>query len=845
MPKKIVPTEKQAEFLVNTEFEGLYGGAAGGGKALDINTPIPTPDGWTTMGDVQPGDIIFGADGQPCTVLAISDVMKDRPCYRVVFDDGSSLVADEDHQWFTYDARDLSAMTRRTDEYRELRRSSRKSRGIGTRPDLSERNRQSAHAQDHNPGSIKTTRMISETLMTRGRKNHAIPVNDAIVTQEQVLPIAPYVLGSWLGDGTSLGNGLTSNDPEIVASIESLGHPVTKRAGRYDYGIAGITTKLRLLGVLGNKHIPSIYLRSSVEQRLDLLRGLMDTDGEVGVDGRSIFTGTNPRLVADVLELCRTLGIKATMRQGVAKIDGRVIGPKWSVGFTTSLPVFRLTRKLSRIPRETRRTTRLRYVASVHPVDSVPVKCIRVDRRDGLFLAGTDMVVTHNSDALMIAASQFLHVPGYSAVLFRRTKPLLSRPGGLISRADRWWRNTGARWVDDDSTWYFPCPQGGYSSITFGYMENEKDKYNWLAYEFQFVGFDELTEFTEGQYKFLFNRMRMTEEMAEAGMILRMRGASNPGNTGHEWVRSRFILRDPWPDNEPYYEEDSDQWLDPPFFIPARLEDNPYVNQKSYLRSLGHLDPVTRQQYLKGNWDASSGGAQLKREWFKPLTAMPYDVVFGVRHWDLAATVPTEGNKNKADWTAGALVLVTSEGRILIHDIERFQGTPGTVEERVRLRTYEDLTIVHEQGFPILTTMEQEGGASGKIVIDHYMNGVLAGFPFVGIVSSGKKELRSVPLANQAEAGNVAVYIDPDAPESAAWIRKFLDELDLYPFGDHDDQVDAVAGATNYLLQGGFVREAIPLVAQQFDWKSGQMTQRSPTGYLPERRSSWRTPALS
>jgi predicted phage terminase large subunit-like protein len=448
-----------------------------------------------------------------------------------------------------------------------------------------------------------------------------------------------------------------------------------------------------------------------------------------------------------------------------------------------------------------------------------------------------------------MAASQFLHVPGYAACLFRRTKPLLVRPGGLISRSERWWKNTSAKWVDDESTWYFPCKGGGSSSITFGYMEHEKDRYNWLAYEFQFVGFDELTEFSETSYKFLFNRLRMTEEMSEAGMTLRMRGASNPGNTGHEWVRSRFINRELWPDGRPYYEEDSDQWLDAPFFIPARLEDNPHVNQKSYMRSLGHLDPVTRQQYLKGNWDAVSGGAQLKREWFKPLSVLPHDVVFGVRHWDLAATVPIEGNsKSKSDFTAGALVLVCSDGRIILHDIVRFQGTPGTVEARVVQTTWEDLTIQGEQGFPILTTMEQEGGASGKIVIDQYANRILAGFPFLGVVSSGKKEFRSIPLANQAEAGNVYVYVDPEQPATSSWIRKFFDEVDLYPYGEHDDQVDAVAGATNHLLSGGFVREAIPAVQNQFAYKERQIENR--IGHtaihrsLPEARSSWRTPAL-
>jgi len=425
------------------------------------------------------------------------------------------------------------------------------------------------------------------------------------------------------------------------------------------------------------------------------------------------------------------------------------------------------------------------------------------------------------SDCLLMGAAQWLHVPGYAAALFRRTKPLLSRPGGLISRAERWWRGSRAKWSDDESTWYFPCDGGGYSSITFGYMEHEKDRFNWLAYEFQRIGFDELTEFTEIMYKFLFNRLRMTTEMERAGMTLGMMGASNPGNLGHEWVRARFILKELWPDGQPYYEEDSDQWLEPPLFVPARVEDNPHVHLKSYLRSLGHMDPVTRQQYLKGNWDAASGGAQLKREWFKVASVLPVNIVYGIRHYDLAATVPIEGNsKSKADWTAGALVLVDDEGRLIIKDIQRYQETPGSVERRIVQQAWADATFSMEHGIPLLTTMEQEPGASGKIVIDHYMNHVLAGFPFKEVRSSGKKEVRSIPLANQAEAGNVWIYVDPDNPDESKWMRKFLDEVDLYPWGEHDDQVDAVSGAANGLLQGGFVHEATKAVTDQFSWRT-------------------------
>lgn len=420
------------------------------------------------------------------------------------------------------------------------------------------------------------------------------------------------------------------------------------------------------------------------------------------------------------------------------------------------------------------------------------------------------------SDALLMGASQYLHVPGYAAILFRRTNPLLSRPGGLMSRAEKWWRNTEARWVEDEKTWYFPCRGGGTSSVTFGYMEHEKNKYDYLAYEFQFIGFDELTEFSEGQYRFLFGRLRRTEMLKEANVPLRMFSASNPGNTGHEWVRSRFISLDPWDEGRlpAYYEEDAGVWVPQSRFIPATLDDNPYIDREGYIRSLAMMDPVLRQQYLKGNWDASAGGAQMSRADFEIIQELPRDLVVGVRHWDIAATAPLPGQETHpdADWSAGALVLLDASGRLIIHDIDRFQGRPHEVETRVLQDAMADLEMGYQLGVPIMTTMEQEPGASGKIVIDHYRSRVLTGYPFMEVRSSGKKEFRSIPLANQAAAHNVKCYRGP-------WIRAFLDEVDTFPYGDHDDQVDAVAGATNGIVGGGFIREAIPAVRELFAWR--------------------------
>lgn len=296
-------------------------------------------------------------------------------------------------------------------------------------------------------------------------------------------------------------------------------------------------------------------------------------------------------------------------------------------------------------------------------------------------------------------------------------------------------------------------------------------------------------------------------------------GNSNPGNVGFEWVRDRFIDLVPWDNGklDAYYEEDADVWVKQPKFVPALLEDNPNVDKKSYLMSMANMDPIERQMYLKGNWRASSGGAQFKREWFaeRMLDDAPHDLIIGVRHWDLAATAPLPGHEeNKdADWTAGSLLFVTARGDILIYDIQRFQGTPGTVEDRVKLQTVLDYELCFEMGIPVLFSIEQEPGASGKIVVADYINRTLAGYPVIGLPSTGNKFLRSIPLSKQAQAGNVWMM-------KGFWNNAFFNEMDLYPFGDHDDQIDSCSGAANQLLDSSFIRQAIPAVSQMFAWRS-------------------------
>jgi hypothetical protein len=189
------------------------------------------------------------------------------------------------------------------------------------------------------------------------------------------------------------------------------------------------------------------------------------------------------------------------------------------------------------------------------------------------------------SDALLMGALQYVHVPGYAALLLRRTFRDLNQPDAIMARSHEWLRGTDARWNDRDKRWTFPSG----ATLTFGYLDTDKDKYQYAGAALQFIGWDEETQFAEAWYTWMFSRLR---KLHGSEVPLRVRGATNPGGVGHEWVRRRFIAK-PDPSRP---------------FVPALLVDNPSVDADSYRLSLAQLDHTTRQQLEHGVWVRDAGG---------------------------------------------------------------------------------------------------------------------------------------------------------------------------------------------------------------------------------------------
>jgi deoxycytidine triphosphate deaminase len=331
------------------------------GKALALDTPVPTPDGWRTMGDLRVGDLVFDEDGRPCEVLAATEPMVGRPCFEVLFSDDTAIVADASHQWVT---------TRKSDR---------------------------KHGK---PASVRTTAEIHTSVRAGDEWNHQVRLAGAAQYPAQELPIDPYVLGVWLGDGTSTAAQVTAGDadPETLAEIAYLiggtGRTGDPETGRYSRN-GSLSSALRNAGLLGNKHVPEQYLRASVPQRLALLQGLMDSDGSIDEHGRCEFVSTNELLAEAVAELAASLGLRPKRRKKTARLNGVDCGPAYQVKFVPDIPVFRLPRKVNRI--KDRRPHSFRAIVAVHEVPSQPVRCIQVSSPSGMFLVTHRYIPTHNS----------------------------------------------------------------------------------------------------------------------------------------------------------------------------------------------------------------------------------------------------------------------------------------------------------------------------------------------------------------------------------------------------------------------------------------------------------------
>jgi len=399
---KLAPYQREIMDALSDHKRVAVRGPHGLGKASTLDTMIPTPCGWSTIGDLSIGDQIFDERGKVCRVVGKSPIWTG-PTYEVEFANGAIEVVHGEHEWNVIDTNNRPKGIRVTDW------------------------------RDHwTLTRTRTTSYLAENLRTpSGQLRWRTPGARQLELSTTALPIDPYTLGVWLGDGSKDGGLICLNrdDAEHIAGRLPAGHFVAsgEMENCRSYRIPGFTAQLRASVLLKNKHIPMAYLRASVEQRRELVRGLFDSDGYRQTGGSDEITLTCKRLADGVAELLRSLGLVVRVREGEAKIDGRVIGPKWRIAARFDFNPYTLERydwtpRGAQASRHTQHT-----IVDIRRVEDRPTQCIEVDSPSHLYLTGRDMIPTHNS------------FTGSILVLwFATTRELAGKDWKVITTASAW-----------------------------------------------------------------------------------------------------------------------------------------------------------------------------------------------------------------------------------------------------------------------------------------------------------------------------------------------------------------------------------------------------------------------
>ena len=399
------------------------------------------------------------------------------------------------------------------------------------------------------------------------------------------------------------------------------------------------------------------------------------------------------------------------------------------------------------------------------------------------------------SDALLMAALQYVDVPGYAAIIFRKTFTDLRLPGALIDRSHEWLMGSPAKWDNQQHTWFFPT-DGEPAKLAFGYLESDRDIYRYQSAEFQFIAFDEVTQHWEDDYLYLFSRLR---RLVDSPVPVRMRSASNPSPPGLLWVKQRFRIKQV---DGKYRGTHSERPC-----ISAFVSDNPYLDQESYIASLQELDPVTREQLLRGDWGVMAS-ARFRRDWARRYTTRGDYLVVNPRmlgerayHFNTCRIFQTvdpaasarEGpgdkdiwreGKKAPSWTVISTWVLTPDGDLCWWDVVRFQKEIPDVLGEIR-KAFAKHVADNKQ--PEFVGIEASGLGIGVFQIM-----VRSGLPVRDLKPRSQDKLvRATDAINRMEQGKVFLPLD------ANWLETCEAELFTWTGHPHEqaDQIDTLAYA--------------------------------------------------
>jgi predicted phage terminase large subunit-like protein len=400
--------------------------------------------------------------------------------------------------------------------------------------------------------------------------------------------------------------------------------------------------------------------------------------------------------------------------------------------------------------------------------------------------------------ALMLEPLKRMKIPHFGATIFRRTNPQIRNEGGLWDASMKLYPLVGGTPRSHVGEWIWP---NGFK-IRFRHLEGDDDIYAQQGAQIPLIGFDELTHFTPYQFWYMLSRNRSV-----TGLPGRIRATTNPDSDS--WVRELvdwYIDKDGYPIPERsgvirYFVREGSEfiWTDTKeelaarhgaesvmsfTFVPARVEDNQELLRvdPSYIARLKMLPPVDRDRLLHGNWNVrETAGLMFKRQWFPVVDAAP--VMENVlRYWDRAATEARPGTD--PDWTVGTKIGRMPNGLHYVIDVCRMRGTPAAVEETIK-------RVASQDGRNVMVAIEQDPGQAGKAEASYYVR-AMQGYNIRTFPVSRDKVTRAKPVSAQAEAGNIMLV-------RGAWNGTFLTELENFPDGSHDDQVDTLSGGFNVL----------------------------------------------
>lgn len=391
----------------------------------------------------------------------------------------------------------------------------------------------------------------------------------------------------------------------------------------------------------------------------------------------------------------------------------------------------------------------------------------------------------------------------FKAVIFRRTYTQINVEGGVWDEASELYPNLGGLAKEGFKEFVFPSG----ATIRFTHLQYDKDRFNWQGSQVPFFGFDELTQFTKKQFEYLvYSRGR-----SNCGVVPYVRATCNPDpdsfvfelvrwyinkDTGYSIPERSGKIRWFIKIDEKYIWSDTKEKLLTEYhdltprsfkFVAAKITDNKIGMElnPSYLSGMQSLSLVDRKRLLDGNWNIrESAGNFFKRRYFDIIDIIP-PTINKIRYWDRASTMPSASNLDP-DWTVGILLSCDKNGNYFIENVERFRGTPGVVEETIK-------RIAGHDGVSVSIGIEQDPGSAGKSEGSYYLR-QLVGFNVRLRQVSKKKIDRAKPVSAQSEAGNLKIV-------RGLWNQEFLNELENFPDGKHDDQVDALSGAFAMILE--------------------------------------------